>query len=62
MAGHPTYHVNVIIEIIWTGGLPLLSGLPRLAGPSFHTGLYPFWRVLIERSFRTNFETGKGDY
>ena len=62
MAGHPNYHVNVIIEFIRKGSLSLLSGLPRLAGPSFHTSLYPFWRALIERSFRTNFETGKGDY
>ena len=35
MAGHPTYHVNVIKlkwEIIWTNGLPHLSGLPHLPG------------------------------
>ena len=35
LAGHPTYHVNVIKlkwEIIWTGGLPHLSGLPHLPG------------------------------
>ena len=33
MAGHPTYHVNVIKlkrEIIWTGGLPHLPGVPHL--------------------------------
>ena len=33
VAGHPTYHVNVIklkSEIIWTGGLPHLSGVPHL--------------------------------
>ena len=33
VAGHPTYHVNVIKlkwEIIWKGGLPHLSGLPHL--------------------------------
>ena len=40
LAGHPTYHVNVIKlkwEIIWTGGLPLLSGLPHLPGvPHLH--------------------------
>ena len=31
--GHPTYHVNVIKikwEIIWTGGLPHLPGVPHL--------------------------------
>ena len=30
-AGHSTYHVNVIklkSEIMWTGGLPHLSGVP----------------------------------
>ena len=30
MAGHPTYHVNVIKlkwEIIWAGGLPHLSDI-----------------------------------
>ena len=35
LAGHPTYHVNVIKlkwEIIWTGSLPHLSGLPHLPG------------------------------
>ena len=35
MAGHPTCHVNVIKlkrEILWTGGLPDLSGLPHLPG------------------------------
>ena len=35
MAGHPTYHVNVIKskrEIIWTNRLPHLSGLPHLPG------------------------------
>ena len=35
LAGHPTYHVNVIklkLEIIWTEGLPHLSGLPHLPG------------------------------
>ena len=35
MAGHPTYHVNVFKlkrEIIWSGGLPNLSGLPDLPG------------------------------
>ena len=60
MAGHPTYHV--IIEIIWTGGLPLLSGFPRLAGPSFHTSLYPFWRALIEGRdhFELTSKQGKG--
>ena len=34
MPGHPTYHVNVIKlkkEIIWTGGLPHLSGLRHLS-------------------------------
>ena len=34
VAGHPTYHVNVIklkSEIIWTGGLPHLSGVPHLS-------------------------------
>ena len=34
--GHPTDHVNVIKlkwEIIWTGGLPHLSGLPCLPAP-----------------------------
>ena len=40
LAGHPTYHVNVIklkTEIIWTGGLPPLSGLPHLPGvPNLH--------------------------
>ena len=33
LAGHPTYHVNVIklkCEIIWTGGLPHLPGVPHL--------------------------------
>ena len=34
VAGHPTYHVNVIkltSEIIWTaGGLPHLPGVPNL--------------------------------
>ena len=33
LAGHLTCHVNVIklkLEIIWTGGLPQLSGLPHL--------------------------------
>ena len=32
-AGYPTYHVNVIKlkwEIVWTGGLPHLPGVPRL--------------------------------
>ena len=40
LAGHPTYHVNVIkwkCEIIWTGGLPHLSGLPHL--PTFPTSM-----------------------
>ena len=35
LAGHPTYHVNVIKlkwEDIWTGGLPHLSRLPHLTG------------------------------
>ena len=35
LAGHPTYHVNVIKlkwENIWTGGLPHLSRLPHLPG------------------------------
>ena len=35
LKGDPTYHVNVIKlkwEIIWTGGLPHLSGLPFLPG------------------------------
>ena len=35
LAGHPTYHVNVIKlkwENIWTGGLPQLSRLPHLPG------------------------------
>ena len=35
LAGHPTYHVNVIKlkwEIIWTGGLPHLSEFPHLPG------------------------------
>jgi len=40
LAGHPTYHVNVIKlkwEIIWTGGLPHLSELPHLPGiPQLH--------------------------
>ena len=40
LAGHPTYHVNVIKlkwENIWTGGLPHLSGLPHLRGvPHLH--------------------------
>ena len=40
LAGHPTYHVNVIKikwEIIWKGGLPHLSGLPHLPGvPHLH--------------------------
>ena len=40
MAGHPTYHVNVIKlkwEIIWTNGLPHLRGLPHLPGvPHLH--------------------------
>ena len=33
LAGHPTYHVNVIKlnwEIIWTGGLPHPPGAPHL--------------------------------
>ena len=33
MAGHPTYDVNVIKikwEILWTGGLPYLPGVPHL--------------------------------
>ena len=37
LVGHPTYHVNVIKlkwEIIWTGELPHLSGLPHLPGPN----------------------------
>ena len=36
VAGHPTYHVNMIKlkwEIIWTGELPRLSGLSHLPGP-----------------------------
>ena len=40
LAGHPTYHVNVIKikwEIIWKGGLPHLGGSPHLLGvPHFH--------------------------
>ena len=39
LAGHPTYHVNVIKlkwEIIWTGGLPHLSELPQLPIPHLH--------------------------
>ena len=40
LAGHPTYHVDVIKlkwEILWTGGLPHLSGLPHLPGvPHLH--------------------------
>ena len=31
MAGHPNYHVNEVKlkgEIIWTGGLPHLPGVP----------------------------------
>ena len=40
VAGHPTYHVNVIKlkwEIIWTGGLSHQSGLPHLPGvPHLH--------------------------
>ena len=40
VAGHPTYHVDVIklkCEIIWTGGLSLLGGLPHLPGvPYLH--------------------------
>ena len=33
MEGHPTYHVNMIKlkwEIIWTGRLPYLPGVPNL--------------------------------
>ena len=33
LAGHATYHVNVIKlkwEIMWTGGLPHLPGVPHL--------------------------------
>ena len=40
MAGHPTYHVDVIKlkwQIIWTGELPHLRGLPHLPGfPHLH--------------------------
>ena len=40
LAGHPTYHINVIKlkwEITWSGGLPHLSGLPHLPGiPHLH--------------------------
>ena len=40
LAGHPTYHVNVIKlnwEIVWTGGLPHISALPNLPGvPHLH--------------------------
>ena len=46
LAGHPTYHVNVIKlkwEIIWTGGLPHLIGLPHLPGvPHLHVNNL-FW-------------------
>ena len=54
MAGHPTYHVNVINlkrAIILTGGLPHLSGLPHLAGvPHLHVNrplTYWFIAVLV---------------
>ena len=40
LTGHPTYHVNVIKlkwRIIWTGGLPHISGLTHLPGiPRLH--------------------------
>ena len=40
LAGHPTYHVNMIKlkwGIIWTGGLPHLNGLPHVPGvPHLH--------------------------
>ena len=42
LAGHPTYHVNVIKlkwEIIWTGGLPHLSWLPHLPGMGSPTSM-----------------------
>ena len=37
--GHPTYHVNVInlkYEIIWTSGLPHLSGYTYVGSPNLH--------------------------
>ena len=46
LAGHPTYHVNVIKlkwEIIWTGGLPHISGLPHVPGvPHLHINRFLF--------------------
>ena len=46
LAGHPTYHVNVIKlkwEIICTGGLPHISGLPHLPGvPHLHINRFLF--------------------
>ena len=36
VAGHPSYHVikrdQIKMRSLWTGGLPHLSGLPRLPG------------------------------
>ena len=45
LAGHPTYHVNVIKlkwEIIWIGGLPHLHGPP----PPCKQALTSLWNVL----------------
>ena len=45
LAGHPTYHVNVIKlkwEIIWIGGLPHLPGPP----PPCKQALTSLWNVL----------------
>ena len=48
MVGQSTYHVNVIKlkrEIIWTGGLPHLPGVPHLHvnRPSILLGLHDRW-------------------
>ena len=58
MAGHPTYHVNVIKlkwEIIWTNGLPHLSGLPQLPGvPHLHVNRPLFNIHLVQKASDVN--------
>ena len=50
-AGHPTYHVNVVKlkwEIIWTGVLSHLSGLPHLPGvPHLHVNRHQRKTLLL---------------
>ena len=50
--GHPTYHANMIKlkwEIIWTGGLPHLSGLPHSLGAThLHVNRPLEWTVLLK--------------